>query len=407
MNRREKDPAGTTVAPVRDTLAEQQSAEYAQIVRDRIDQLRGSVAFQNYEQVRDHVLRMKDLEAQRSGKALEPSAYWREELENFEYMLDAHPLIIDKLRHHSYHITGLRVYDYRSNKDAARALFAQKLEKLVDLGGRDLLIPEPPDMGGFGFEIEGLLYNIDTLKFYEVLIAMQRGGVLSELREPGDRKLVWEIGAGWGGFPCQLKTVCPNVTCVIMDFPELFLFSGTYLKTLFPEARVEFFDRGSLGDLLSQWRDIDFLFVSNSFLDEFAPEQLDLAVNMVSFQEMTSEQVRAYVEKAYDLQSPHLYSLNRDRSPYNRELSSVSEIIAERFWPHEISVLPVSYPKMLNKIPKAKGLKARLKKKVAKPGADYKHLVGWHRMNSSGEGIPVGAGRSTPGAGSDPEEASQ
>ena len=186
VNRSEKDPASTTVAPTLDTSAEQQSAEYAEIVRGRVEELRGSAAFQNYEQVRDHVLRIKDLEAQRSGTALQPSAYWREELENFEYMLDAHPLIIDKLRHHSYHITGLRVYDYRSNKDASRQLFAQKLEKLVDLGGHDLLVPEPPDMGGFGFEIEGQLYNIDTLKFYEVLIAMQCGGVLSELRKPAD-----------------------------------------------------------------------------------------------------------------------------------------------------------------------------------------------------------------------------
>ena len=68
-----------------------------------------------------------------------------------------------------------------------------------------------------------------------------------------------------------------------MDFPELFLFSGTYLKTLFPEARMEFFDHGALDELLSRWRDIDFLFVPNTFLDEFAPEQHDLAVNMVSF----------------------------------------------------------------------------------------------------------------------------
>ena len=235
-------------------------------------------------------------------------------------------------------------------------------------------------MGGFGFDIDGQLYNVDTLKFYEVLIAMQRGGVLGALRKPADRKLVWEIGPGWGGFPYQFKTVCPDVTYVIMDFPELFLFSGTYLKTLFPEARVEFFDHGSLDELLSQWRDIDFLFLSNTFLDEFAPERLDLAINMVSFQEMTSDQVRGYTEKAYELQSPYLYSLNRDRSPYNPELSNVSEIIAERFWPHEIPVLPVSYTKMLNKIPKAKDLKARLKKKVAKPGTDYKHIVGRHRM---------------------------
>jgi len=380
---------------------------YTDVVRDRVDELRDSAAFRNYQQVRDHVLRMKDLEAQRSGTALEPSAYWREELENFEYMLDAHPLIIEKLRHHSYHVTGLRVYDYRSNKDAARELFAQKLKKLVKLGGRDLLVPEPPDMGGFGFDIGGQLYNIDTLKFYEVLIAMQRGGVLSELREPVDRKLVWEIGPGWGGFPYQLKTVCPNVTYVIMDFPELFLFSGTYLKTLFPEARVEFFDHGSLDELLSQWRDIDFLFVSNTFLDEFVPEQLDLAINMVSFQEMTSEQVRAYVEKAYDLQSPYLYSLNRDRSPYNPELSGVGDIIAERFWPHEIPVLPVSYTKMLNKIPKAKDLKARLKRKAIKPGSDYKHIVGWHRMKPHGEDIVMGGGEAAAAtAGSASDEAS-
>ncbi len=395
MNRREQDPASTSAASMSDTPTEPRDSEYADVVRDRVDKLRGSAAFRNYEQVRDHVLQMKDLDARHSGTALEPSDYWREELENFEYMLDAHPLIIDKLRHHSHHVTGLRVYDYRSNKDAARQLFAQKLEKLIDLGGRDLLVPEPRDMGGFGFEIDGQLYNIDTLKFYEVLIAMQRGGVLNQLREPEERKLVWEIGPGWGGFPYQLKTLCPDVTYVLMDFPELFLYSGTYVKTLFPEARVEFLDHGSLRDLLSQWRDIDFLFVSNAFLEEFEPEQLDLAINMVSFQEMTSEQVRAYVNKAHDLRSPYLYSLNRERSPYNRELSSVSDVIAERFWPHEIPVLPVSYTKMLNKI-KVKNLKARLTKRASKPDTGYKHIVGWNRLISSGEGMAASTGRATP-----------
>ena len=356
MNRREKDPAGTTVAPVRDTLAEQQSAEYAQIVRDRIDQLRGSVAFQNYEQVRDHVLRMKDLEAQRSGKALEPSAYWREELENFEYMLDAHPLIIDKLRHHSYHITGLRVYDYRSNKDAARALFAQKLEKLVDLGGRDLLIPEPPDMGGFGFEIEGLLYNIDTLKFYEVLIAMQRGGVLSELREPGDRKLVWEIGAGWGGFPCQLKTVCPKRHLRDHGLPRAIPVFGHLL-----EDAVS----GGSSRVLRSW-------LARRSAVAVARHRLPVRFELVP---------RRVCARATRPRGQHgLLSgddLRAGPGPMSRRPTicrartstasivtarrtigncpSLSEIIAERFWPHEISVLPVSYPKMLNKIPKGKG----------------------------------------------------
>ena len=174
---------------MQETPTKKQSLEFTGAVQDRVAALRNSAAFQNYQQVRDHVLRMKDLEAQRSGTGLKPSAYWREELENFEYMLDAHPLIINKLRHHSYHVTGLRVYDYRSNKDSARELLAEKLEVLVKMGGHDLLVPEPRDMGGFGIEIEGQIYNIDTLKFYEVLIAMQRSGVLPDLRKPADRKL--------------------------------------------------------------------------------------------------------------------------------------------------------------------------------------------------------------------------
>ena len=61
--------------------------------------------------------------------------------------------------------------------------------------------------------------------------------MLDEIRAPG-RKLVWEIGAGWGGFAYQFKTLFPDVTYVIVDLPELFLFSATYLMTLFPEAKV-------------------------------------------------------------------------------------------------------------------------------------------------------------------------
>lgn len=115
---------------MQDTPAKKQSTEFTEAVQHRIAALRNSVAFQNYEDVRNHVLRMKDLEAQRSETVLKPSAYWRE-AQKFQYMLDAHPLIIDKLRHHSYHVTGLRVYDYRSNKDSVRELLAEKLEVLV------------------------------------------------------------------------------------------------------------------------------------------------------------------------------------------------------------------------------------------------------------------------------------
>lgn len=347
----------------------------------RLSRLRESEAFRRYRYVRDVVLRLRDLEVHSDGEMSRPSEYWREELANFDYMLDASPLIIEKLRHHCYHITGLRVYDYRSHRDDARAKFEAKLEALKALDNTGVLVPEPRILGGFGFEIDGHLFNIDTLKFYEVLIALDRGAVLQQFRRSSTRGVVWEIGAGWGGFAYQFKTLCPNVTYIITDFPELFLFSAVYLMTAFPDARFRFADNVADGNLFEDWQASDFIFVPHTQLAGFTPPQLALTINMVSFQEMTTQQVDGYIRQAHELYCPTLYSLNRDRSPYNVELTSVREILTRYYWPHEIPVLPVGYTQMLDK---AKDLKKRLKEasKVggAKEDLGYKHIIGTRRI---------------------------
>jgi hypothetical protein len=306
---------------------------------------------------------MRTLEAQLPH--YQPSAYWAEELENFEYMLDASPLIIDKLRHHSLHITGIRVYEYRSNRDRFRAQFVAKLAEMKRIAPPGLLVPESPLLGGYGFEVDGELFNIDTLKFWEVLIALERGAILDEFRGNSERRLVWEIGAGWGGFPYQFKTLCPNVTYVVTDFPELFLYSATYLMTMFPEARVAFWGEAPTPEILARWHEYDFIFMPNTALDELVPPRVDLMVNMVSFQEMTQQQVTTYVRHGHEVNARFLYSLNKEKSSYNRELESVSAIIERFYWPRTIEVLPVPYQKMLD----------------SKPSADdYRHVIGWRRV---------------------------
>lgn len=346
----------------------------------RLAALRDGAAYRNYETVLAHVLRMKALARQSAGDVAAPSRYWSEELANFDYMFDASPLIVEKLRHHCHHITGLRLYDYRSNRDRAAELFREKLDALVALGGRELLVPESRILGGFGFEIDGALYNIDTLKFYEALIALKRGAVLDELASRARRWAVWEIGAGWGGFAYQFKRLCPDVTYIITDFPELFLFSAVYLMTAFPGAQVAFFGDGPGGGLPDGWEEADFVFMPHTHLDGFATDRLRLTVNMVSFQEMTSGQVEAYVQRAHELGSSYLYSLNRDRSPYNPEIKSVRPIIERWYWPHEVAVLPVSYTKMLDKLEQARTKKAKKEGAAAGPDLDYRHVIGWRRI---------------------------
>jgi hypothetical protein len=339
-------------------------------LRQRLETLAAESPYQTYLDVRRRVLALRDAAYGEDGDG-RPSAYWREELSGFEYMFDASPLIIDKLRHHCYHVTGLRVYDYRSGKDKAQQRLRAKLDRLLAIGGADLFVPEPRLLGGFGFPYGDGLFNIDTLKFYEAAIALQRGDVLGDLRQSHERPVVWEIGAGWGGMAYTLKTLCPHVTYVITDLPELFLFSAVYLQSAFPQARVGFYGDAPLGELMRM--DLDFLFTPHTALKELALPRLDLTVNMVSFQEMTSDQVEGYVERSYELGSRYLYSLNRDHSFYNRELSSVSEKVDRWYRSHEIPVIDMEYTKM-------SAPKKAAKDQDKDPRMRYRHVIGRRRV---------------------------
>lgn len=362
----------------------------------RLEEARRTPGWHAYQRARSHLLAMKDAERAFGEETTHlsdgpgaPSAYWREELAELEYLVDASPLVVERLRRHTAHVTGLSAYQYRSGTGVGARHLEGKLRALEERGGAGLRVPESPELGGFGYRIDGALYNVDTLKFHEALTALHRAGELDALRA-GEPRVVWEIGSGWGGFAYQFKTLFPSVTYVLVDLPELFALSGTYLRTLFPEARLAFVaGEGGTDDpaQVDGAVDADFVFVPPFALERAEVPRPDLTVNMVSFQEMTDEQVRGYVHRAADLGCPALYSLNRSRSPYNRELSSVREIISERYELEEVSVLDVDYTRMLPDGPLAR-LRAAAGRTVARLGLSshdpYRHLVGRlpHRLRA-------------------------
>ena len=332
-------------------------------------------AFEVYTGVRDTVLEI--LAAGRrtpSAGPATPSAYWTEELGNIDYMIDATPVILAKLRHHAFHITGLRPYDYRIATDEKAALFEQRLRTLMAMGGDELVVPEHPALGGFGYTVDGKLFNLDGLKYLEVLVGMKRAGVLDAFRRVKGRRVAWEIGGGWGGFAYQFTRVFPDTTYVITDLPELFLFSATYLQTVVPGARTLIIGPSTPDDARRNWRDYDFVFVPNTLaasLPWFAPH---LLVNIASFQEMTAAQVTSYVELAARGRCPWLYSLNRERSRYNDELGSVSELLGAHYDLTDVSPLETDYTRAMKKASKAKN-KPVDSDHVAE-ALTYRHLVG-------------------------------
>ena len=314
-----------------------------------------------YERMRDLVLQMLD-----EGSKYGYSDYWREEIAGFDYLFDASPLVVAKLREHTYHITGLKSYEYRAHHAGKAKPFAGKLQRLRDLDPTGLFVPEAPGLGGFGHNIDGDLVNMDTLKFYECLIGLDRCEVLSELREVDRRVTVVEIGAGWGGLAYQFKTLFPNTTYVIVDLPPTLLFSMVYLKAMFPDSTAAIYGETSTEALFTGPDAPDFVFVPAFAAGDIRLPTPDLALNIASFQEMTDAQVTGYVSILADAGCERMYSLNRDRSPYNGELSTVTELLATRYRVEAVEVLPEPYTVLAAKPPKDATLVV----------TDYRHVVG-------------------------------
>ena len=280
---------------------------------------------------------------------------------------------VSRLRHEGTHVGGVAPTDYERPSKAAVGLFCDKLKRLVKLGGKDLVVSESPALGGFGHRVHGDLYNLDTLKHLEVLIALRRGGLLDEMMRAEERRLVVQVGPGWGGFAMQLKTLCPHLTLVLHSPPESLLLSSVYLMRLFPDARCAFHGPG---DPEVEWTNYDFVFTpGNDSLFLVGPPP-HLLVSVQGFESLTGVEVAGMVEWAYEAGCPFLYSL--DTHCADEPDTTAVSVFERAYWPHEIPVMPVGFDEMLDGLALGKTVEARARR-AAQPEPRYRHVVGWRR----------------------------
>jgi glycosyltransferase involved in cell wall biosynthesis len=239
----------------------------------------------------------------------------------------ATPAFVAEIRRHARSIGGADPAAYRPGSES-RDRHARKLDALHGLGRRDLLVPEPPFLGGFGFEIGGALVNADTLRFYEALIALDRAELLPALE--GEGRLAVEIGARWGGFTYQLKTLFPRLRLVVVDRPERFLFSAVYLRTAFPDARFAFWsdDGGRL-----EAADVDFVFVPLDRFGSLELDRVDLALGIGSLGELAAAELESCIGRLRELGAQWLYCLDR---------AELRESLDPGYWLRDVWILPVA-----------------------------------------------------------------
>lgn len=294
------------------------------------------------------------------------SDYWSREVLSMDYLLDANPAILMRLREHCHWVTGVHPYQYSTHHQnrPEKDNLATRLEQLRQRNHNLIVQPERENYGGFGFRIEEKLYNVDTLKYHEVLIGINERVTH---KNTGTLRAVIEVGSGFGGLADVLVRSMSGLRMILVDLPEVLLLAGTFLGAWHKDSRIKFVK--SVQDLETyDLEDFDFLLVPNYLINDTVRFRfkIDMLLNTVSFQEMTSAEVHHYVEFAYRNQIDRIYSLNRDVSTYNSQLDSVREQISKRYRLEELEILETEYTSAL-KSPK------KLKKRNENP---YRHVLG-------------------------------
>lgn len=162
---------------------------------------------------------------------------------------------------------------------------------------------EEPEVGrGDTVNVHGRRVTMDLLQsideFYRIKDAMGF--------DVNDPIVFCEIGAGYGRVPYVALRAMPNARYFIFDLPESLLLSQYYLTTLFPSSSALLYPESSERGR-DAWKTARLAFGLPDQIRELEPKSVDVVLNIYSFMEMSTEQVKAYFDAIERLDPQGLY----------------------------------------------------------------------------------------------------
>lgn len=165
---------------------------------------------------------------------------------------------------------------------------------------------EEPSLGDpFTVPIDGRPMGIDRLQSLSEFYAMTDG--LSELSSVN---VILEVGSGYGRVADLVQHATAGGCCYCLaDLPLPLAIAQNYLRALWPHARILAYGEAEAVGRLTRaaLSEFDFVFLAPWELEHLDAASCDIAVNINSFQEMTPEQVRWYINEFERVSSSRIY----------------------------------------------------------------------------------------------------
>ncbi|UYN97327.1 MAG: putative sugar O-methyltransferase [Enhydrobacter sp.] len=188
------------------------------------------------------------------------------------------------------------------------------------------IVRTPRLFGEIGVEVNGLLANPDIVLCQCRLNGMLCSGVFDKLDSDIARRgrvRVLEIGPGYGPLGQALRAIYGDkLEYIAVDLPGVLYYPAVYLSTL---ANGEGCHVLLPGDAVPE--SFNFLFVGNHLLEELGDRlgPIDLALNTMSFPEMSAQQVGYYAKLLKRLLRPDgiVFEENAALKPHHTDSKAV------------------------------------------------------------------------------------
>lgn len=241
-----------------------------------------------------------DLE--RTSEELMPSKHWQSLSREFERHAR-----VDGLKNFKSRFFGRRWAAYSSDSPRIfESCVWQYWNTLAKEDREGLLQLEEPERGANEIvTIQGRRYSTDLLQSIDEYYAITEGLPV----EPGKQRIVLELGAGYGRLAWVFLKARPDVTYVIVDLPQSLFVAQEYLTAELPGLAVgryeETRERGSFSrDELATRR---LWFLEPWQLGRVGTCVVDVFINVYSLQEMTHENIQAYLCEVARLTTVRLF----------------------------------------------------------------------------------------------------
>ncbi len=119
------------------------------------------------------------------------------------------------------------------------------------------------------------------------------------LLERQGRKVVAEIGGGYGGMAYYLIRDSNNLTYIDFDLPENLALTSYYLLKAFPEKKILLYGEDEIEGI--KFADYDIILMPSFQLDKLHERSCDLIFNSYSLAEMSPPTIRHYVQQSANL----------------------------------------------------------------------------------------------------------